>query len=64
MKVRLDSEACVGHGRCYDLAPDVYGEDENGHCRILRARVPRDLEDQARRGADNCPEAALEIEED
>ena len=28
MKVRLDLEKCVGHGRCYVLAPEVFGEDD------------------------------------
>lgn len=63
MKIRLDSDVCVGHGRCYDLAPDVYAEDERGHCRLLHSVIPPDLEDQAERGADNCPEAALTIED-
>jgi len=63
VRVRLDADACVGHGRCYDLAPDVYAEDERGHCRLLHGEVPAHLEDQARRGAENCPENALAIEE-
>ena len=64
LRVRLDTALCVGHGRCYELAPDVYGEDEEGHCRLLHARLPRELEAAARRGAANCPEGALEVEED
>ena len=28
MKVRVDDGLCVGHGRCYELAPRVFGEDE------------------------------------
>jgi ferredoxin len=24
VKVRVDSELCVGHGRCYALADDVF----------------------------------------
>ena len=63
MKLRLDRERCVGHGRCYVLAPDVYGEDERGHCVLERAEVPGDLADQARTGAQNCPEGALEVVE-
>jgi ferredoxin len=63
VKVHLDSDACVGHGRCYDLAPEVYAEDERGHCRLLHTHVPRHLEEQARRGAENCPESAIAIED-
>jgi ferredoxin len=64
MKVRVDANLCVGHGRCYELAPDVFGEDERGHCTILRAQVPPELEKQARAGEENCPEGAIETEED
>ena len=27
MKVRVDATKCVGHGRCYVLAPDVFEVD-------------------------------------
>ena len=35
MKVKIDSEQCQGHGRCYDLAPDVFGDDEEGYGKVL-----------------------------
>jgi ferredoxin len=63
VKVRLDSEACVGHGRCYELAPDVFGEDERGHARLLVETVPPELAQQARVGSWNCPEHAITLEE-
>ena len=28
MKLRIDAEACTGHGRCYVLAPDVFDHDQ------------------------------------
>ncbi|UCE86206.1 MAG: ferredoxin [Deltaproteobacteria bacterium] len=62
VRVRLDEDACVGHGRCYEMAPEVYGEDERGHCRIEREEVPPELEEAAQIGADNCPERAISIE--
>jgi ferredoxin len=64
VKVRVDGTLCVGHGRCYELAPEVFGEDERGHCRILHAKVPPDLEKQARLGEANCPEQAIFIDEE
>jgi ferredoxin len=54
----------VGHGRCYELAPKLFTDDERGHCEILDAEVPANLEQQARRGEANCPEGAIEIVED
>jgi len=63
MKVRVDTELCVGHGRCYALAPDVFETDDRGHCLIPREDVPPELEQQARTGEDNCPERAITVEE-
>ncbi len=64
MKVRVDRSVCVGHGRCYALAPDVFGDDERGHCKLLLESVPPDLEKQARMAEANCPEGAISIDED
>jgi ferredoxin len=61
VRVSVDAAKCVGHGRCYVLAPEVFGEDERGHCVLLEADVPSELEDRARLGADNCPESAIRI---
>ena len=63
MIVRVDSNLCVGHGRCYALAPDVFSSDDFGHCVLLVDRVEGALADQARIGAENCPERAITLEE-
>jgi ferredoxin len=63
LKVRVDSGLCVGHGRCYALAPEVFAPDDFGHCEILVEEVEGALADQARLGAENCPERAITVEE-
>jgi len=62
VRVRLDTARCVGHGRCYELAPELFGEDARGHCRILREIVPPQQRDRALRAIANCPEQALASE--
>ena len=63
MKVRIDSQRCQGHGRCYDLAPAIFGEDEEGYGVVLHdGVVPADAEALAQRAAANCPESAIEVE--
>ena len=62
-RVRLDASLCVGHGRCYVLAPDVFGEDDRGHCVLTLAEVSGELADQARLGEQNCPEHAIRVED-
>lgn len=61
VRIEVDPELCSGHGRCYSLAPEVYEPDEAGYCATLALDVPPGLEDQARRGALNCPERAITI---
>jgi len=64
VKVRVDDALCEGHGRCYALAPDVYETDDHGHCVVIQADPGNELEAAARRGADNCPEHAITVDDD
>ncbi len=64
VKVRIDAGLCQGHGRCYDLAPDLFGDDDEGYGRVLGdGVVPSHSEDDARRAALNCPEQAIRLPE-
>jgi ferredoxin len=60
-RVKVDVARCVGHGRCYELAPAVFGEDERGHSRVLLETLPQHLEESALLAAANCPEDAIKI---
>lgn len=64
MRIRVDADRCVGHGRCYELAPELFQEDEAGHCIVVHATVPHELEGAARLGQANCPERAILVESD
>ena len=61
MRVRVDRARCVGHGRCYVLAPEVFGDDERGHCVPRMETVPPELLPAARLGEENCPEGAISL---
>ena len=62
MRVRVDAALCVGHGRCYVLAPELFGDDERGHCVVEKPDVPAGLEPKARLAAQNCPEGAITLD--
>lgn len=65
MRIRVDTELCQGHGRCYMLAPDLFEADDDGYPEPTAERlVPAGLADQARRSAVNCPEDAIFITEE
>ncbi len=64
MKVRINPELCQGHGRCYDLAPELFGADDEGYGQVLGdGLVPAGQERAARLAALNCPEHAIDVEE-
>jgi ferredoxin len=64
MKVRIDGDMCTGQGRCFSIAPDVFGFDDLGNGTVL---VAGDLSEQqlaaAQLAQSNCPEHAIFIED-
>jgi len=65
VKVQIDPERCQGHGRCYDLAPGLFGEDDEGYGRVLgNGVVSPGNEHEARLAASNCPERAITVLEE
>jgi ferredoxin len=64
VKVQIDSGHCQGHGRCYDIAPGLFGEDDEGYGTVLGdGLVPAGEEQEARLAAANCPERAVILTE-
>lgn len=62
MKVQISPERCQGHGRCYDLAPDLFAEDGEGYGTLARdGSVAPGQQGQARLAAANCPERAIDV---
>ena len=65
MKVQIDSDRCQGHGRCYDLAPGVFTDDDEGYGQVIGdGTVTGDGEQQARLAVLNCPENAISLVEE
>jgi ferredoxin len=61
--LRINPIACVGHGMCAELLPEIIRLDPWGYPILSSATVPRALEDHARRAVQACPTLALLIEE-
>jgi ferredoxin len=61
MKICIDADRCSGHARCWETAPDLLVDDEDGRgvVRVPDADVPPELEEQARTAARVCPEGAV-----
>jgi ferredoxin len=60
-RVAVDADRCVGHGRCYTLAPKVFDADDVGHAVVLAHEVSGELEIQGADAERNCPESAITL---
>ena len=66
MKLQVTT-ACVGHGRCYSLAPQMLESDDEGMVTIRGGdpiEVPEGLEQLADEVAGTCPESAIILTSD
>lgn len=61
--LRVNPIACVGHGMCAELLPELIQLDPWGYPILSSATVPGPLADHARRAVQACPTLALLIEE-
>jgi ferredoxin len=62
MRIFLDAGKCAGHGRCYNVAPDLFEDDERGYGRVIGdGDVSDEHGDDARRALESCPERAISI---
>ena len=61
LTVEVDLKLCSGHGRCYSLCPEIFGEDAAGYALLKRSDIPKDLESKVRHAAENCPERAIAL---
>jgi ferredoxin len=58
--VTVDRSKCCGYTLCATEAPDVYSIDDTGYAVAIEG-VPAELEAQACRGADACPDGAITV---
>jgi ferredoxin len=63
MKAKVDPEKCQGHARCFQIAPEVFHQDEDGYSFTTDEDVPVELEEKVREAVLNCPESAISIVE-
>jgi len=61
-RLRIDANRCVGHGRCYELAPGLFADDEYGHGVVERENIDDADLSAARLAVDSCPEQAVLLE--
>ena len=63
MRLTVDGKGCMGHGRCYLMAPDLLAYDDEGYVTIRdqTIAVPADQLEAAEDAAGTCPEQAITL---
>lgn len=62
MNVRIDANLCEGHGRCYMLAPSVFGADVDGRGEVIVEQLDSpELLSAADLAVRSCPESAISV---
>jgi ferredoxin len=63
VRLTVDGTSCMGHGRCYMLAPDLLDCDDEGYVTIRDQAidVPDDQVAAAEEAAGTCPEQAIRL---
>ena len=63
LTLRVNPIACVGHGMCAELLPEMIELDRWGYPILATRPIPRPLVDHARRAAQACPTLALLLDQ-
>ena len=63
MRLTVDGASCTGHGRCYEMAPDLLACDDEGYVTIRDQTidVPADQLEAAEDAEGTCPEQAIRL---
>jgi ferredoxin len=63
MKMTVDSEQCMGHGRCYRLMPNLLTFDDEGYVtlRDQTLEIPPEHYELAEEVEATCPEGAISL---
>lgn len=60
MKVKVNSDSCIGCGACAAICEDVFEINDSGLSEAKVEVVPEDKEEAAREAMESCPTAAIE----
>jgi ferredoxin len=63
MRVTVDGNSCEANGFCESLAPDVFELGDEDVVQIADGPVPPHLEIDVRAAVEQCPKAALRLQD-
>ena len=63
MKIKVNSDACIGCGACEQIAEELFEIGEEGVSKVKVSEVPEDKKAKAQDAIDGCPTGAIQGEE-
>jgi ferredoxin len=63
VRLSVDAAGCMGHGRCYQMAPELFSYDDEGYVTVRGQTidVPADQVEAAEDAEATCPEQAITL---
>jgi ferredoxin len=61
MRVVIDESRCSGHGRCYDVAPSLFTDDDRGYGQVIGDGNCDAHRAAAAAAISVCPERAISV---
>ena len=62
MRVRVNTDRCIGSGQCAVIAPAVFDQDDDGTVVLLHEPVGADHEAAVREAANVCPARVITLD--
>ena len=62
MKIKVNTDACIGCGACYNSAEDLFEMTDDGLSKAKVEEVPEGKEESAQEAIDSCPTGAITSE--
>ncbi|MFE5708980.1 ferredoxin [Rhodococcus koreensis] len=59
--ITVDRDRCVGHGRCFDLHPQLFTSDDLGFSVVKSTLHDQSTRDAALDASLDCPERAISV---
>lgn len=63
MKANVEKDVCIGCGLCESICPEVFAIEDDGKSKAIVEEVEDSLKESAVDARDQCPVAAINIEE-
>ena len=62
MKVKVNSDACIGCGACVAICGDVFEFNDEGTSSVIVDEVKDELVEDVKEAIESCPTSAIEEE--